>query len=154
AVIYLGEDLFLCDGEIVVLDAGSNFSDFIWQDGTQGSTYTVYEDGTYYITANTPCFVTDTLVVTDCDQEVDNVNELNAFGDILMPNPVTTSLRLVTGIPAESWTIQDARGRIIDQGVINGKIQIDINTQHYAIGMYFLKLEGNEPRVLEFIKID
>lgn len=154
AAIDLGEDLFLCDGEIVVLNAGPNFSDFVWQDGTEGPSYTVFEDGTYFVTANTPCFVTDTLVVTDCDQEVDNVNELNSFGDMLMPNPVSTTLRLITGTPAESWTIQDASGRIIDQGMINGRIQIDINTAPFAQGMYFLKLEGNEPRVLEFIKVD
>lgn len=154
ASIDLGEDLFLCDGEIVVLDAGSNFSDFVWQDGTLGSTYTVYEDGTYFVTANTPCFVTDTVVVTDCDQEINIVNELNAFGDRLMPNPVTTWLKLIIGTPAEQWTIQDASGRIIEQGSLNGRVQLEINTQQYAAGMYFLKLEGPEPRVLEFIKVD
>jgi len=35
-----------------------------------------------------------------------------------------------------------------------GKIQIEIKAQHFESGMYFLKLEGNEPRVLEFIKVD
>ena len=154
ASIDLGEDAYLCEGEILLLNAGDDFSDFIWQDGTTGPDFTVFEDGTYYVTATTPCFVTDTLVVTDCDQEIDNVNELNAFGDMLMPNPVTNSLRLVTGTAAEAWTISDSRGRIVAQGTFNGMNQIDINTREYATGVYFLRLEGNDPRVLEFLKID
>ena len=92
--------------------------------------------------------------MTDCDQEIDNVNELNAFGDMLMPNPVTNSLRLVTGTAAEAWTISDSRGRIVAQGTFNGMNQIDIDTREYATGVYFLRLEGNDPRVLEFLKID
>ena len=54
ASIDLGEDAYLCDGEILLLNAGDDFSDFVWQDGTTGPDFTVFEDGTYYVTAITP----------------------------------------------------------------------------------------------------
>lgn len=53
--IYLGNDTTLCAGDNfdITLDPGMN--DVIWQDGSNASTYTIYEPGIYAVTISNVC---------------------------------------------------------------------------------------------------
>lgn len=50
-IVDLGEDTQLCEGESVVLDAGSDFVSYQWQDNSPGQTYLVSLAGTYSVNA-------------------------------------------------------------------------------------------------------
>lgn len=62
----LGNDTTLCGNGIIVMDAGSGFQHYSWQDGSTHQTYTAYGPGTYWVTAIDPCgrSQTDTLHIT------------------------------------------------------------------------------------------
>jgi gliding motility-associated-like protein len=63
-LISLGTDTGLCQGDSLLLDATYPGASYLWQDGSQGATYTVYQAGDYHITvtANT-CSASDTISV-------------------------------------------------------------------------------------------
>jgi len=73
--IDLGEDRKYCSGESVILDAGTGFDGYAWNDGSTGQTLSVYTTDTYHVTAtrnNTVCISTDTvdiIVAEPYDQE-------------------------------------------------------------------------------------
>ncbi|MBN1339188.1 MAG: gliding motility-associated C-terminal domain-containing protein [Bacteroidales bacterium] len=48
--VNLGPDTLFCEGETVLLDAGSGFLTYIWQDGSSSQTFTVDTGGYYSVT--------------------------------------------------------------------------------------------------------
>lgn len=54
-VIDLGNDTTLCAGENLILNPTVAGADFLWQDGSTGSTYTVTETGAYSVTVSNSC---------------------------------------------------------------------------------------------------
>ena len=63
--IDLGNDINVCAGKIIVLDAGSGFSSYKWQDGSTSQKHTVYLPGKYWVTVSS-CgnFTSDTITVS------------------------------------------------------------------------------------------
>jgi gliding motility-associated-like protein len=60
----LGEDRFLCNQEKIILDAGLTNARYLWQDGSQKSTFEVSQPGTYWVKATVNgCSITDTINV-------------------------------------------------------------------------------------------
>ncbi len=58
----LGSDTILCEGDILTLDVSSETGDYLWQDGSSASTYTITKPGIYYVEiANEYCTGIDTL---------------------------------------------------------------------------------------------
>lgn len=152
--INLGPDVFLCDGETVLIDAGPNFSDYVWHDGSSGQQFTAYEAGMVYVTATTPCLASDTLIVTDCGQTIDNVLETNVFGDYLFPNPATSDLNLHLGTEASSIEIFDAQGKLVyicGQSKSGMKLILINNLE---TGVYMILLSGERSRAMRFVKTD
>ncbi len=47
----LGVDIYLCDGYIHLLDAGTGFDSYLWQDGSTNQTYMVTEPGSFWVHA-------------------------------------------------------------------------------------------------------
>jgi gliding motility-associated-like protein len=94
----LGEDLSICTGESLTLNAG-NFDNYVWQDGSSANNFTVTDGGLYYVKVSNSngCEGLDTVKVTlDCSElffpsaftpNLDNINE--AFG------PLGTQLNFV-----------------------------------------------------------
>lgn len=62
----LGNDTLLCNGTSIVLKANPGFVDYIWQDGSTATDYTVTAPGKYYVTVSDACGakLSDTLVVS------------------------------------------------------------------------------------------
>lgn len=62
----LGPDQVLCEGEVLTLDVtNADVQSYQWQDGSNGATYQISEDGVYWVTISTLCeVVSDTIQVT------------------------------------------------------------------------------------------
>ncbi len=63
--INLGPDFSICPGDTAVLNPGSGYFQYNWQDGSTMEEYSVYSPGTYWVevTTITGCTATDTIVV-------------------------------------------------------------------------------------------
>ncbi|MCH2198572.1 MAG: T9SS type A sorting domain-containing protein [Flavobacteriales bacterium] len=151
-VIDLGPDQDICE-EAIVLNAGNDFLDYVWQDGWTGPTYTVYEAGTYWVTTSTPCFATDTVVVTDCGIIINNIGEQLASLDLLSPNPVSQHLNVSLGTPADFIRIHDTQGRLVFEESVNSRTQLTVDLASLAPGIYSVTIgDGEERRVHRVVK--
>ena len=69
--INLGSDTSVCIGSLVILDPRNLNTTYQWQDGSSGSTYTVSQQGVYWVkvTDINKCIATDTILISinDCD---------------------------------------------------------------------------------------
>ena len=65
--VSLGNDVTVCDGNILLLDAGGNFAHYDWQDHFTERTYSVFLPGKYWVTVTDQCGATasDTIVVNN-----------------------------------------------------------------------------------------
>jgi hypothetical protein len=63
AMLDLGPDIVLCKDSSIVLDAGTGFIAYLWQDGSGAQTLQMNTSGNYYITATDACgnMLEDTL---------------------------------------------------------------------------------------------
>lgn len=65
SAVNLGNDITLCNGETVDLDAGNPGSSYLWSDNSTGQTLTVSTSGTYWVEVNAGnCSDSDTIVVS------------------------------------------------------------------------------------------
>jgi gliding motility-associated-like protein len=63
-IVNLGNDATLCEGNTLTLNAAYPNSTFLWQDGSTGSTYTVTQQGMYYVKVDlNGCKKSDTITV-------------------------------------------------------------------------------------------
>lgn len=51
----LGADALLCPGDSLILNAGTGFSTYLWQDGSTDSVLTVYGPGQYHVQTSNGC---------------------------------------------------------------------------------------------------
>ncbi len=81
-VISLGDSIYFCAAPTIILDAGSGYQNYLWQDGTTNQTIHVMQAGTYSVIVNNfGCIATDTIIVKPCiDVEVPNVFTPNGDG--------------------------------------------------------------------------
>jgi gliding motility-associated-like protein/uncharacterized repeat protein (TIGR01451 family) len=64
-VIELGEDLSVCEGETVTLDAGLSADSYLWSTGATTRSIDITAGGTYHVTVNVgTCTVSDTIQVS------------------------------------------------------------------------------------------
>ncbi len=63
--IDLGGDTIVCGSDTLLLNAGSGYFSYIWQDGSADSTFTVTEPGTYWVqvTGENGCAAADQITV-------------------------------------------------------------------------------------------
>ncbi len=61
----LGADTTICSGASLILNAGSGYSSYLWQDGSINQTYTVNSIGTYsvQVSQGTYCPIYDSIIV-------------------------------------------------------------------------------------------
>lgn len=64
AILDLGVDTAMCEGDSIVLDAGI-YPTYLWQDGSQNQSITITDPGTYFVTVDdfNGCVLKDTIVV-------------------------------------------------------------------------------------------
>jgi gliding motility-associated-like protein len=66
-VVHLDADKWLCEDSSRILDAGSSYSTYVWQDGSTAPTLQVDAKGTYWVqvTDNNGCIGADTVSITE-----------------------------------------------------------------------------------------
>ncbi|MBS1941421.1 MAG: gliding motility-associated C-terminal domain-containing protein [Bacteroidetes bacterium] len=82
--ISLGNDVFLCAGDSLVLDVHSANATYLWQDGSTDAVYNVFAPGTYWVeVSNGNCTIRDSLTVGygDCQVEIEFPNVITPNGD-------------------------------------------------------------------------
>lgn len=80
----LGPDLLLCHGETAVLNPNLSNMDYLWSDNSTGSTLTVTQAGTYYVTASVGgnCVTSDTVVVEYVPELTSQENHFTCYEDL------------------------------------------------------------------------
>ncbi|MDB5283766.1 MAG: hypothetical protein JWO06_2841 [Bacteroidota bacterium] len=65
AIVKLGNDTSLCNGSNLLLSINSNFVNYVWQDGSMASAFTVSQAGLYYVnvTDSFGCTASDSIQV-------------------------------------------------------------------------------------------
>jgi gliding motility-associated-like protein len=95
--ISLGEDGYICDNEMVTLTPAGTFTSLVWWDGSAAPQHTIYEPGTYWVTANhLNCLNADTVIYQKCSSIiVPNVFTPNGDGynDFFKPKFETMEIR-------------------------------------------------------------
>ncbi|MCH8317915.1 MAG: hypothetical protein IIA88_05370, partial [Bacteroidetes bacterium] len=99
--VNLGPDDTICSGDTVILNAGSGFSGYLWQDGSTDSTFTTDTAGTFYVT------VTDAFGCTDSDTIFVTVNP-SPIVNLGNDTTICDSLLLDADNIGSTWSWQDA----------------------------------------------
>jgi gliding motility-associated-like protein len=74
APVYLGNDTTICSGSTYVLNAGSGYTSYTWQNGSTAQTFNATSAGIYYVTATNSCgSFRDTIRVTSVPAVVVNL---------------------------------------------------------------------------------
>ena len=73
----LGNDTIYCFVQSILLNAGSTFASYLWQDGSTGSTFTVNASGTYWVSVTDlyGCSDSDTINLTLFTDEINLGND-------------------------------------------------------------------------------
>ncbi len=145
--INLGPDFDMCDSSITVLTVPSGYQDPVWQDGSLGPTYTVFEGGSYSVTTTLPCPSFDEVFVDHCHLEIVAIEEVDKLdGLVIFPNPATDQLSIVltSGYNEKiRLSLIDALGRVIWQSsetVTVGQNIMAIDVSKFAREKYILEL--------------
>lgn len=104
--IDLGNDTSSCGPGKIVLDAGSKFKTYLWQDGSTGQKLMVNQTGDYWVAGTNEygCRASDTVHVN-----VYQVPEVQLVGDTLMCGVFNSILRArITGADSSIWNYAGA----------------------------------------------
>lgn len=138
-VIYLGNDTLLCDGDSIILDAGTGMTSYLWSSGETSSFIEAENQGTYWVQ------VTDINGCTAADSVNINfdictgIDENNPFGIEIFPNPAGDYFFIQ--LPKEifyEFVLTDISGKRVAKDSGQGKLQVDVS--HLADGAYLLQI--------------
>jgi len=80
--VNIGNDITICQGETLILDATNSNTTYLWQDNSTSPTFSVTLQGVYWVEASTICgTVSDTVVV-----ELDNCDCYLCIADAFTPD--------------------------------------------------------------------
>lgn len=149
-MVDLGMDTFICHVNLpYVVDAGSGFSDYLWQDGSTEQTFTLTEIIEYNLTVTVTdslgCMASDDvhLPVVICDAVFENQLAGQLF---IQPNPANDFMHLVFKdfeIGEYGIEIIDVMGRKMEEQkafVLNKNFSIKRELTHLLNGVYFIKV--------------
>jgi len=80
-VVYLGEDYIIYSGEVIELDGGAGFLEYLWQDGSFNRYYQVTQEGDYWVEVfDGHCKSSDSIFIEEFKIEIPNVFTPNGDG--------------------------------------------------------------------------
>ncbi|MBN1118199.1 MAG: T9SS type A sorting domain-containing protein [Bacteroidales bacterium] len=132
-----------------VLDPGSNFTSYQWQDNSTNQTYTVSQDGMYSVVvtnaANCPA-AQSVFVEENCisvDEHLWEYLDINIF-----PNPASSVLHIQIDIKKqEDWTVElmDITGRRVFSDIISDRSYYEnkIEVGELQKGVYFISIRNS-----------
>ncbi len=133
----LGNDTILCDGEILYLNPGSDYSNFLWNSGSFDSILLIKNPGTYWLNAfDGFCTISDTIVMDAC-AEITFPNVFTPNGDYYNETFYAVT-KNPAGIINFKLVIFNRWGRIVHTlDNINDVWDGKINNSNAAEGVYF-----------------
>lgn len=144
----LGPDTLLCTGVTYVLDAGNQFNQFVWQDGsTQSSfSFTAGAPGDYdywvIVRDSNQCRNSDSVHVTvDACNAVSKIEDFNV---LIYPVPTQNFLCIEQIGQNENGTVEitNSQGKIV-KGFRLSKENICVSTNELPDGIYFCSITGS-----------
>lgn len=136
--ISLGPDISICQGGSAVLRLKDHLGDsfnFLWQDGSTDSTYTVTSPGSYWVSVVNGCLQgMDSLEVTLI------INELNNIPNVITPNGDTYNEHLI--VPGKFLPELTIINRWDAEVYYSPRYQSDWNGGDLATGVYYYLLRG------------
>ncbi|PHN04417.1 T9SS type B sorting domain-containing protein [Flavilitoribacter nigricans] len=121
--VELGADQQLCPDEVTVLDAESPYAEYVWQDGSTTTAYTVNSEGTYTVAVTNACGTTSDEVTIDYVQAV----QLELGADQVLCEGEVLTLD-VTNEDVESYQWQDGSNQPTYQITEDGTYSVTITT--------------------------
>lgn len=134
--ILLGEDMVLCDGDALSWAFDPLQGQYIWQDGSTGSSYTVQTPGIYSVTCTNMCGnSTDEITVTSMQPPVIDLGEdmqmlCNGQSLVIEIDPSQGQIQWQDGSTDSTYSITDAGNYAVTVTNVCGSAadQIQINT--------------------------
>lgn len=125
--VNLGSDVTVCLNHTAVLNAGSGYTTYTWQNGWTGQTFTAYVPGTYWVTVTGPCYTgTDSITVIGDESAIPldlgndtavcatgfpfTINAPAGYPNYIWDDNSTASSYSVTGVGQYYVTVTDANG--------------------------------------------
>ena len=157
-VINLGEDISLCDGKTVTLDATSEEATYLWQDNSTAAAYSVEQQGEYWVEVTNMCGVSlDTITVdTICHSVLEMPNIFSPNNDWINDNFIPIKFQKIT---EATLFIYNRWGKIIFEtndmekgwdGKIDGK-ECVAGTYYWIVN--YLDLDGNKNVKKGFVEL-
>lgn len=146
AEIDLGEDVELCEGESLLLDAGEGFESYLWSDGSQEQTLMVTAtqpdtDTTYWVRATdlNGCESYDSINIyfDECLNVPSHTTEQPEI--VIYPNPAKSYLNISSEQPIKRAALTDLSGRILLVKKGDGK-NLTMETSELNAGIYFVQV--------------
>ncbi|MES2139729.1 MAG: GEVED domain-containing protein [Bacteroidota bacterium] len=153
-VISLGPDTVICKNEEFIVNAGSGFSGYLWNNSATTQSIVVDGDvlaaGNYsysvIVSGSNGCEATDTVVVkVDLCAGIKEENEVAVFS--LYPNPSQGEFTIATTSSSKNdivIEVADIEGRVIYKEKINKFTSKTIQLNNAAPGIYFVKIQEAE----------
>jgi gliding motility-associated-like protein len=73
--IDIGSDTTICNGDNIILNPGTGFSSYLWQDNSTNGFFNATSPGKYWVTGQNPCSSSDTITIS--------------YSELLIPNLIT-----------------------------------------------------------------
>jgi plastocyanin len=125
--VNLGSDVTVCLNQTAVLNAGSGYTTYTWQDGSTAQTFTAYLPGMYWVTVTGPCYTgTDLITVIGDESAIPldlgndtavcasgfpfTINAPAGYPSYIWDDNSTASSYSVTGVGQYYVTVTDANG--------------------------------------------
>lgn len=150
----LGPDTTICINQSIILNAGTNFTSYLWQNGDSGPFFNYTSSvadtmlATVIVTDSNNCIQSDSIsiIVDIC------TNTNNLHGDLISigPNPCHEILNIYNifqQIRIGSIRIQilDMTGRVVEMIDVTGsEYSVKIDVTHLENGIYLIKLSSND----------
>lgn len=101
----LGPDILICPGAVAVLNAGTGYTSYRWQDGSSNSQFTAWLAGTYWVTVSNAgdcsAFAVDSIHVI-----YDNALQISLGADTTICSGTTLTLSPGNGFASYLWSDQ------------------------------------------------
>ncbi|MFM7218500.1 MAG: T9SS type A sorting domain-containing protein [Bacteroidota bacterium] len=141
----LGMDRVVCQGSVVMLDAGGPYASYDWSDGSRNSNLTAVTSGYYHVTVTDAYGCTGVSGTNVQFQLCSGIaSEQEQASLQIYPNPADDYLmvRLPQGMLRSDWFITDETGRVVMESETPIDQDQKIHLEHISPGVYFITLHA------------
>lgn len=138
--VFIGNDTLLCPFIPFVINPQTGSGNYLWQDGSTSSTFSVNTPGLYWlaVSSGNGCYGIDSMFVEECTSVQQNSLQNNF---VLYPNPATNILYIKTNEGSESKIERLVISNMLGQEVYStDKYFKETDISDFAAGVYTVNL--------------